>query len=291
LIPERKSLDLRYWLLALTLLCQLPLGLWAQEDRLLFLPGESVFNHLIGDPREFQSSLIAELTQERFDGSIAATPEFLQWIQSNGTKWGWGIEGDTFIQVESPGYGHYSLTDSNYYLVLPERVSDWYLGTYFSESYGDFSNRLEFLHVSSQLGDGFFDSTKSFPYLQESFRFTASYQATDRIRFYMGTGYYTEAIPEEAPCFIQMGTELYTSSFDMMLATTGRGYFTYDLQASQSLGGVFNQNFAVGFQWKWKKETHQAIRLALIYYNGNNDFGQFYRQNDNHWALGLFFDP
>ena len=188
-----------------------PAGLWAQEDRVLFLPSEAVFDRLIGDPREPQNYLAAELDKDRFDGSIAATLEFLQWIQKNNTRWGWGIEGDTFIQVESPGYGQYSLTDSNYYLVLPERVSDWYLGTYLSESSGDFSNRLEFLHVSSQLGDGFFKTIQGFPYTQESFRFTASYQPSDRFRLYAGVGCYTQTVPEVAPFFAHAGVELYSS--------------------------------------------------------------------------------
>jgi hypothetical protein len=160
-----------------------------------------------------------------------------------------------------------------------------------SESSGSFSNRLEFLHVSSQLGDGFFNSAQSVPYTQGSFRYTASYLVSDRIRLYAGGGVYTENVPGDPPFYIQMGTELYTSSFGLILGTMGRGYFTYDIQASQAFGGVLNQNFAAGFQWRRKKETHQAIRLALMYYNGNNDFGQFYRQNDNHWAIGLFFDP
>jgi len=291
LIPEIKGRFLRWLLPALSVIVLFPRGAKSQEDHLLFLPSDAVFDHLIGDPREPQNYLSAELDHDRFDGSIAATLEFLQWVQKNQTRWGWGVEGDTFIQVEAPGYGHYSLTNSDYYLVLPERVSDWHLGTYLSESSGDFSNRLEYLHTSSQLGDGFFTTIQGFPSTQESFRYTASYQPEERVRFYAGGGFYTKTLPEEAPFFLHAGTELYSPYSDLFLATTWRGYFTYDIQASQDLGGVFNQNFSVGLQWRWKKETHQAVRLALLYYNGNSNYGQFYRENDDHWTLGLFFDP
>jgi hypothetical protein len=32
------------------------------------------------------------------------------------------------------------------------------------------------------------------------------------------------------------------------------------------------------------------VRLALIYYDGHSDYGQFYQTYDTHWALGVFFD-
>jgi hypothetical protein len=273
------------------LFCLFPLSAIAQDDRLLFLPPYPVFERLIGDPREPQSYLAAQLNRSRFDGSIAAPIEFLQWTSNDAAKWGWGIETDTFIEVESPGYGPYSLTSLDYFLIFPARVSDWYLGSYFSETSGDFSNRLEYLHVSSQLGDGFFSSIQGFVYTRESLRFTTSFRPSDHFRFYAGVGYYTRLIPEGPPFFAHTGAEFYGPHFDFIFGTRGCGYFTYDLQVSQDLGGVLSQNFSVGFQWKWKNETHQAIRLAILYYDGQGEYGQFYRQNDDHWSLGLFFDP
>ncbi|HEY5039080.1 MAG TPA: DUF1207 domain-containing protein, partial [bacterium] len=242
-------------------------------------------------PREAQSYLIAQLNSDRFDGSIAATLEFLQLIQKDGTRWGWGVEGDTFIEVESPGYSSNSLVSNDYFLIFPEKVSDWYLGTYFSESSGDFSNRFEYVHVSSHLGDGVFTTTQGFVYTRESLRFTTSFHPSDQFRLYAGVGYYPHIDPEEPRFFFHVGTELYTDSFSFIFGTLGCGYFTYDLKALQEAGGVLNQNFEVGFQWKWKKESHQAMRLAIVYYNGNNVYGQFYQQKDEHWSFGLFFDP
>jgi len=291
LIPKAKILLAKalyfwFWLLIL-----LPAGLWAQESRLLFLPAEPNFEHLIGDPREAQSYLSAQLDKAQFDGSIAAIIEFLQWKPGDNTRWGWGIETDSFIQLESPGYGPYSLETLDYFLIFPERVSDLYLGTYLSESSGDLSNRLEFLHDSSQLGDGFFGKEQGIIYTRSSLRFTSSFQPSDRFRLYAGTGYYIQNLYGQPSFFFHLGTELYTASFGAPFGTMGRGYFTYDLQANQDVIGVLNQNFELGFQWKWKKDTHQAIRFALVYYNGNSPYGQFYFQKDDHWAFSLYFDP
>lgn len=258
----------------------LPLSALAGEEQLLFLPVEPVFNQLIGDPREPQDALIANLSYPRFEGAIGPTLEFLQWRPADDSRWGWGIEGASFIELDSLGH-----------FVYPERVSDWYLGMYFSESSGDFSHRFEYLHVSSHLGDELFDSVQRIIYTRESFRWTSSFQPSDTLRLYAGVGYYPHIAPVEKPFFMHGGAELYSPYFDFLFGTVGRGCFTYDLKVKDEAGGVVNQNFEWGIQWKWKKESHEAIRLALSYYNGNSEYGQFYQSNDNHWGAGIYFDP
>ena len=258
---------------------------------MLFLPKEPLFDRLIGDPREDQSSLTAQLETQRLDGSIAATLEFLQWVPGDATRWGWGVEGDSFVEVEYEKYNPDSVAMSGHFLLFPVKVSDWYLGTYLSESSGLFSSRLEYLHVNSNLGDGLFKIQASSDYFKESFRYTASFQISDEFRLYAGAGYDVLGAPAEPPFFLHCGMELFSDSFPFVFGTLGRGYFTYDFKAMQQTGGILNQNFAVGFQWRWEKDSHQSIRLGLVYYNGNNEYGQFDQQNDNHWSLGLFFDP
>jgi hypothetical protein len=55
--------------------------------------------------------------------------------------------------------------------------------------------------------------------------------------------------------------------------------------------GVFDNNLQMGIQLKFRKEETRDVRLALLYYNGNSMFGQFYRDHDEHWGVGVFFDP
>ena len=249
-------------------------------DELRFLPPEPVFNKLIGDPREPQDGLIANLSYSRFEGAVGPTLELLQWRPLDGSRWGWGIQGASFIELDSLGRNIY-----------PERVSDWYLGTYFSESSGNFSHRFEYTHVSSHLGDEFFKDLQRFVYTRESFRFTSSFQPAQQMRFYAGAGYYPHIAPKEKPFFLHGGAELYTGYSGFLFGTLGRCYFTYDLKIKDEAGGVVNQEFQWGFQWKVQKEDSRSIRAALSYYNGNNEYGQFYRSNDNHWGLGIYFDP
>jgi hypothetical protein len=277
---NRNSKRFSLWLCGFVLALGLPFRLWAGEDQLLFLPPEPVFDKLIGDPREPQEALIANLSYPRYEAAIGPVVEFLQWRPSDGSRWGWGIMGASFIELDSLGH-----------FIYPERVSDWYLGMYFSEASGDFAHRLEYTHVSSHLGDELFDSIPRIIYTRESFRWTTSWQPSEPFRLYLGAGYYPHIDPSEPPLFAHGGLELYSDYFGFLLGTVGRGYFTYDIKAKQEAGGVVNQNFQWGFQWKWKKETSQAVRVALSYFNGNSEYGQFYQSNDNHWGAGIYFDP
>lgn len=245
-----------------------------------FLPAEPLFEPLIGDLREPHEGLVAQTNQTRYEGAIGETIEILQWHPGDGTHWGWGISGASYIELDSVGN-----------FVYPERISDWYLGTYFSQSSGALSHRLEYLHVSSHLGDELFSEVQRFVYTRESFRFTTSYEPDPSFRLYGGVGYYPHMAPEDNRFFAHAGTEIYSGFFPMPGGTSGRGYFTYDAKWKGEAGGVLDQTFEAGVQWKWKKDSHQAVRLAVLYYNGNSEYGQFYRQSDNHWGLGAFFDP
>lgn len=277
----RLNLKLFFWITCVSVFLWLkPASVLAQEERFQFLPKYPAFQKLIGDPREAQCAIVAQTDHDQFDASIGLAYEFLQWLPKDGSKWGWGILGASFIQLDAIGGN-----------VYPERISDWHLGMYFSQSSGDLSHRLEYLHVSSHLGDEFFNVIPRFIYTRESFRFTSSWKPADRIRLYGGLGYWGHIDPEDKPFFIHLGSELYTGSFDFLAGTVGRGYFTYDMKLKDEAGGIVNQTFQWGLQWKWKENSSEAIRLALLYYNGNYEYGQFGQFKDDHWGLGVFLDP
>lgn len=258
----------------------MPLRVWAQEERLLFLPAVPVFERMAADPTDPHHAIIAFLNKNRFEGNIGAPIEFLQWLPKDGSRWGWGILASSDLLLDS--LGHYA---------YPERVSDWTMGMYFSQSSGPFSHRLEYTHVSSHLGDEFFPDVPRFIYTRESFRWISSFRPADPIRLYAGVGHWGHIDPVERPFFLHAGAELYTNPFEFIVGTSARGYFAYDVKLKDEAGGVMNQAFQLGLRWKWKEETRSAIRLAILYYNGNSEYGQFYRLKDDHWGLGIYFDP
>jgi hypothetical protein len=260
----------------------------ALADRWDFLPGNPLFNSLVGDLREPQYGIIAKPDQNHYDGAIGQAIEFIQWQTNETTKWAWGIEGASFLELDSLGAATY-----------PLRVSDWYLGTYFSEQSGNFSNRLEYEHVSSHLGDELFDpAPPALPvehiiYSRESLRWTSSYYFSENFRLYGGPCYWTHLSPDSSDprLFFHAGIELYSDYFHFVAATHLRGYFTYDLKVLGEAGGVADQNFEIGVQWRWKRDSHQSLRIAAFYYAGNSLYGQFYQMPDNYLGLGIFFDP
>lgn len=243
----------------------------------VFLPPAPLFKTLIGGPREPYTGITAYGNQTRFEGEVGATFEFLRYTPGDQTQWGWGAFGDGFILLDENG------------ATFPMRGGDWYAGMFLSEASGPFSHRLEFEHQSSHLGDSLQGIQDPIFFSRENFNLTSSFQPSDELRFYAGIGDWENIYPRgDNPFFCSAGTEIYSPTMDS--AGTFRAYLTADFQwkgETQSL----NKNFELGFQWKSKKGESRDMRLALLYYNGNSEFGQFYQDPDEHWAIGLYFDP
>ncbi len=294
-IPKRFSW--RLGVLALELVLMLySCSAFAGEEKLAFLPNHLVFESLIIDPREPHYGIEFTTGPNSYQGAIGSAIELLQWCPADQSRWAFGIVGAGYIGLGNADYTDYParVVHENGFLLFnafPERVNDWQLGAYFSESSGPLSYRLEYVHFSSHLGDELFDYVQRFIYTRESFRFTASFQPVESLRVYAGIGYWGHIDPTEPPLFIHGGVEIYSDYWKFLFSTAGRGYFGYDVKWKEEAGGVLNQDLELGFQWKWKKEDTSGIRLAVLYYNGNSEYGQFYRLNDNHWGFGIYFDP
>jgi len=268
----------------------------AGEEKLVFLPPEPAFEKLIADPTEPHDSIQIQSGAVPYEGNIGSAIELLQWRPAGGSRWGFGILGGAAIGLgtaDATTYPKRVVYDGGVlnYNIFPEKASDWRLGVYFSQSSGALSHRLEYLHVSSHLGDELFDYVPRFIYTRESFRYTLSFQPSENARLYAGAGYWGHIDPAEKPFFLHAGAELFTDAFDFLFSTSGRGYLGYDLKVKDEAGGVVNQSLQLGLQWKWKKENRPAVRLALLVFDGNSEFGQFYRQKDGHWGFGIYFDP
>ncbi len=274
-----------------------PKCLLAEEGKLVFLPNDLAFKPLVGDPREPHDSIILSSGQNPYEGAIGSFIEFLQWRPGDASKWSWGILGAGYIglgSVHDINTYPKRVVDDNGFLVFnkfPERVSDWYLGTYFAQSAGAFSNRFEYTHVSSHLGDELFDYVQRIIYTRESFKLTSSFQPSPQFRFYAGAGTSPHIAPQEPPFFLHGGTELYTNYFGFIAHTAARGYMTYDLKIKDEAGGVVDHAFQWGLEWREREESGHSLRFAILYDNGNSEYGQFYQQKDEHWGFGFYFDP
>jgi hypothetical protein len=278
----------------------------AQEDPWVFLPGTPQFAPLIGDPLEPHTGLevytiknrpeskpLVEVpkappspfstpetdnNQTRFEGAVGGTMEIARCQPVSQVHWGFGLFGAGFILLDENGAS------------FPMRAGDWYAGFYASESFGWFENRLQLEHQSSHLGDSLQDVREVIIFNGENVNITTAFKPGDWLRLYAGAGYWINFYPPENTWFGSLGAELYSPFFDLA-GTLLRGYSTVDLNWKTPAGGTLNKNIQVGLQWKFEKQQTRAIRIALVYYNGNSKFGQFYEDPDEHWGFGFYFDP
>lgn len=260
------------------LFCSFPSWSFAQQEQWIFLPSTPLFQGFIGDPREAYTGITAYGNQSRFEGAVGQTFEFLRYLPPDKTQWGWGVFGQGFILLDENG------------ATFPMRGADWYAGMYVSETSGDLSHRLEFEHESAHLGDSLQDGPQEpFFFSRENFNYTFSCRPGDNYGVYAGLGAWENMYPKGRALFASFGMEIYSPAADVG-GTFFRGYATSDLKWLQETE-VVDQAYQLGIQWKFKKEESRDIRLALLYYNGNSEFGQFYQDHDEHWGFGLYFDP
>ncbi len=293
--PRRKKYKapLLRALLLFAVLGLIPRASLAQEGSWAFLPGGHTFAPILADPREPNASIAHEGDNLHWDGSLGGALDFIRWTPAQGSRWAWGVLGNADLSIVDVSS---KFLDQSFRL---EDLDFWW-GTYVSESSGLFSNRFEYLHGVSHLGDWLFNSSSGYghsftaqtplPWRRDGLLFTDSFQPSEVLRLYGGVGYWLYAIPSTPPLYFQLGTEIY-SGYMKIDGSLFRGFFTCDLKLGYVVEGGLDQNFELGVQWKASKVGSPNLRLAVIYYNGNSLYGQFYQQKDSHMSLGFFVDP
>ncbi|HTA77300.1 MAG TPA: DUF1207 domain-containing protein [bacterium] len=272
--------------------------LWAGRADWSFLPSSTIFKPLIGDPREPQMGLVGYLDQLKYEGQVGSTLEMVRYSPPDDTQYAWGLFASGYILLGEDG------------ATFPMLDGDFYIGTYFSGSFGPISLRLAALHESTHLGDSFQTTVNgtlqsnqlplfysgaggapiTVTYTRENADFTLSFQPEEMLRLYAGIGMWDQPLIENVsnPVFAAFGTEIY-SPYWMIDSSAMRAYVTGALQwkGDQS---VWDKEVQVGLQWKASKAADRAIRISILYYDGLSQFGQFYNVPDTHLALATFFD-
>jgi hypothetical protein len=256
----------------------------AQEPQVAVLPAGHVFAPLLGDTREAQTGLLFESGLSQFDGDLGGSLDLARLTTGDGSQWAWGALGCGYLSL-------YRFSEGVQPFSFRLEDLDLWIGTYLSESSGYFSNRLEYLRGSSHMGDWDFfnDGLRPITYIRDGLQIIDSFQPSENFRLYGGLGCWLDAEPSVSPVYAHFGTELFTG-YSHWDSDRIRGFFAYDLKVGYDQVGSVDQNFECGIQFKGPKETDTSLRLAVLYYNGDNPYGQFNNQKDNHWSLGFFVD-
>lgn len=242
-----------------------------------FLPVTPLFAPLMADPREPQIGIIGYTSQSRYEGEVGSFVEFFRYRSTDGTQCGWGIFGSGYILLDENG------------ATFPMEGGDWYAGMYLSGKTGNFSGRFEFEHQSSHLGDSLQNIQNPFFFSRENLNLAISYEETGFFRLYAKAGYWENMYPAGAPFFSSVGGELYSPSFGSE-RTDLRAYTSLDLTYKAETPNTVNKTWQLGLKAGLEPQGGRALRMALIYYDGNSEYGQFFQLPDNHWAIGVFFD-
>ncbi len=249
---------------------------FASEGTSDFWPGSPLFRPLLADPREAHTALKRVLGRSQWEGALGGPVEFVQWGLGK-SRMGWGITGAAFIWLDQHKNS------------FPMRDSDWWMGTYFSSRQGPLSQKFEYTHVSSHLGDALSDERRRVVYSREMFRLLAALGTRPGRRGYLGMGYWVKSIPGEKPWFFQSGIERFwcfrgrgTLAFDF--------YGAVDLKYKQEAGGIWNKTLQTGIRLRRPPSEGGGIRFGVTYQSGKSEFGQFYTENDTHWTFGVYFN-
>lgn len=245
------------------------------SDAAAFLPPEPLFQPLRADPREARSALVRSLGRPQWEGSLGRNLDLVQW--GSATRKAWGITGAAFACLGQDGW------------TFPMQANDWWLGSYLSRSRGRLSQRLEYMHVSSHLGDAFLGARTRIVYSRERFRLLLSARPAEGLRAYAGAGYWVKILPEGDPWCLQTGFER-DSCAGRFLGRRLDLSFAYDLKYRQEAGGSLNHSARAGFALRRDAKTGHAVRMEFGFTDGLSEFGQFHNERSRRWTTGLYFD-
>ena len=223
--------------------------------------------------------MVSYTSEKGFEGSLGGTLEFLRWKSAADMEWGWGI----FT-------GLWTLSDSPALTTL--RVVDWFSGTYLSEKTGPFSLRFDLVNQTSSLGDALYQNPPAL-FNRELFKLTVSLNLLPGLRLYTGGGCkwpWEDYLNNESQVLFFSGLEGTSAPFSL-LGSPCRGYLAYHFRYQDQAGGTYDHSFQGGLRLNLDQAPGGSLRLALTYNGGRSEFGEFFQQYDQHWGIGIFYDP
>lgn len=254
----------------------------ALSDTGFLTNAKEVFRPLVADPREIQLALrLVTPVGHKNLGEIAAGDYFglyrwaLPWEDSYIQ---WSVAGGVFARFDLVSEQKDSqAVDYSASMPLDIRVRNWSL-------------RLLPYHQSSHLGDDLIKRTGVLPekYTFDSYRTLFAYEPTPLWRIYAGHNYIMRNNSVSyGRTMLQGGLEWMSPWFAQGRA---QAFWASDFQSWQRIH--WNPIFTTQLGVRFAKTPESRQRLALFteYGAGHMSFGQFYRQKESHWVLGLRFE-
>lgn len=250
---------------------------WDQE---VFPEADQVFARLLADPRRVQTSARYYRLNGRNIGDVALgnTWGLLRWTKGD-VAVQWNVEGMAYSRFKVAG-GVNEFETVDFFLNLPLDVRR-----------GPFSGQLVLFHESSHLGDDYIRRTGDvgFRYSVEGVRALASAELARLLRLYAGPTFLIHTVPGQPSGSLQWGLELRSAELKRWMRHPFYLYLAQDFHAKSQVKWNVNSNTEVGVRLAFD-QVIRSMRVFTGYFEGHSPFGQFYREREHYWNLGISFD-
>ncbi|MFH1725964.1 MAG: DUF1207 domain-containing protein [Elusimicrobiota bacterium] len=244
---------------------------------------DQLFRRLLADPRQAQTAL----RYYRLEGDNLSDVAL-------GNIWGmarWRVGGDDDwifqLNVEGMGYSRFQLSGG----INEFRTIDFFANLPVEMRYGSFSARVTLFHESSHLGDDYIRRTndRGFRYSVEGLGVIASYEPHPLVRVYGGGTGLLDAIPRRQEGSAQWGFELRTPDLRWHERHECWLYLAQDFKSLGRVRWNLNSKTNLGFRMGIPKVI-RALRMHAGYFGGHSEYGQFFRDKEHYFDLGVSFD-
>jgi len=169
------------------------------------------------------------------------------------------------------------------------QVIDFYGNVPLDLRIGWFSARTMFYHDSSHLGDDYLrvNDIQSVPNTWEAFREIMSFQFTEALRLYGGYTYAERAKP------VWLGKQAIQGGMEVYFNTSEKGfwhpYWATDVQSWERNSWFPTWTSQLGFKTGESFSRGRGISYFAQFKTGPRYEGQFYKQKETIWGVGLKF--
>ena len=246
---------------------------------------DQLFHRLLADPRQPQTTI-------RFyrlggfnlaDVGLGNTWGLARWILP-----GRGGE-DWIFQLNLAGMGFSRFKLSGF--VNEFQTIDFFGDVPLEFRRGRFSGQVMLFHESSHLGDDYIRRTEStgFRYSVEGVRAVASYEPHPLARVYAGGTGLMHPVPDDQDGALQYGFEVRSKDLGCTAQHQCWAYLAQDFKNHSRVGWNLNSKTELGMRLGAPRAV-RAMRVHVGYFGGHSEYGQFHKNREHYWDLGVSFD-